>query len=82
MRVGVIGLGYVGSVTAASLAARGVDVLGIDLREGVVDAMERGVNLLLAGHYATETWGVRALAERACNELTLDWFFVDAPTGL
>lgn len=43
MRVGVIGLGYVGSVTAASLAARGIEVVGIDLRPGVVDAMERGV---------------------------------------
>ncbi len=43
MKVGVIGLGYVGSVTAASLAARGVHVRGFDLREGVVDAMQRGV---------------------------------------
>ena len=43
MRVAVLGLGYVGSVTAASLAARGVAVTGIDLRAGVVDAMNRGV---------------------------------------
>ncbi len=42
-QIAVIGLGYVGSVTAASLAARGVQVLGVDLRQGVVDAMERGV---------------------------------------
>ncbi|MEM9071721.1 MAG: nucleotide sugar dehydrogenase [Myxococcota bacterium] len=41
--VGVVGLGYVGSVTAASLAARGIPVLGIDLREGVVAAIDRGV---------------------------------------
>ena len=40
--VAVVGLGYVGSVTAASLAARGVPVVGIDRRAGVVDAMARG----------------------------------------
>lgn len=41
--VAVVGLGYVGSVTAASLAARGVPVVGIDRRVSVVDAMARGV---------------------------------------
>lgn len=43
MRVAVVGLGYVGSVTAASLAARGVEVVGIDLREDVAMAMAQGV---------------------------------------
>lgn len=41
--VAVVGLGYVGSVTAASLAASGVRVVGIDRRQDVVDAMSRGV---------------------------------------
>ncbi len=41
--VGVIGLGYVGSVTAASLAARGIPVIGFDRRAEVVDAMRRGL---------------------------------------
>lgn len=41
--VGVIGLGYVGSVTAASLAARGVPIVGFDRRAEVVEAMRRGV---------------------------------------
>ena len=40
--VAVVGLGYVGSVTAASLAARGVPVRGVDLRQAVVDAMNDG----------------------------------------
>ena len=42
-RVAVVGLGYVGSVTAASLAARGWNVVGIDRRAAVTEAMARGV---------------------------------------
>lgn len=46
------------------------------------DAMEWGVNLLYAGHYATETLGVKALAERTAQRFGLPWEFHDHPTGL
>jgi dinuclear metal center YbgI/SA1388 family protein len=46
------------------------------------DATEWGVNVFLAGHYATETVGVRALAERVAGEFSLPWEFHDHPTGL
>jgi dinuclear metal center YbgI/SA1388 family protein len=46
------------------------------------DATELGVNLIYAGHYATETFGVRALAERVAEEFDLEWDFLDHPTGL
>jgi dinuclear metal center YbgI/SA1388 family protein len=46
------------------------------------DAEEGGVNLFLGGHYATETWGVRALAERLEERFGLPWTFLDHPTGL
>lgn len=39
----VVGLGYVGSVVAASLAAKGQRVFGVDRRAPVVDAMARGI---------------------------------------
>ncbi|MEI8258487.1 MAG: nucleotide sugar dehydrogenase, partial [Deltaproteobacteria bacterium] len=41
--VSVVGLGYVGCVVAASLAARGIDTIGIDVKAEVVDALARGV---------------------------------------
>lgn len=45
------------------------------------DAREAGIHVILAGHYATETFGVRAL-----QDLVEDWglrtTFVDCPTGL
>lgn len=45
-------------------------------------ALELGVNLLLAGHYATETSGVRALAAELSRRFGLPWAFVDQPSGL
>jgi dinuclear metal center YbgI/SA1388 family protein len=40
---------------------------------------EAGVHFVAAGHYATETLGVRALATKLAEELGLDWEFVDLP---
>ena len=42
-RVAVIGLGYVGTVVAASLASLGRAIVGVDRRADVVDAIARGV---------------------------------------
>ena len=41
--VTVVGLGYVGCVVAASLAAKGVPTHGIDVKPAVVEALARGV---------------------------------------
>lgn len=41
--ISVVGLGYVGTVVAASLAAGGTKVIGVDRRADVVDALSRGV---------------------------------------
>jgi dinuclear metal center YbgI/SA1388 family protein len=45
-------------------------------------ALELGVNLLLAGHYATETFGVRALAASLSGHFELPFGFIDQPSGL
>ncbi len=44
--------------------------------------LESRTTFLAAGHYATETHGVRALAERLALETGLETRFIDAPTGL
>jgi len=44
--------------------------------------LEGGMNFVAAGHYATETWGVKAVAEKAHAELGLETIFIDLPTGL
>jgi dinuclear metal center YbgI/SA1388 family protein len=47
-----------------------------------VAAGELGINLLLGGHYATETLGVKALAAHLSDRFNLPWEFIDSPTGL
>ena len=45
------------------------------------EAREAGINVVLAGHYATETFGVRALQALA-EEWGLETTYIDHPTGL
>ncbi|MCU4974757.1 Nif3-like dinuclear metal center hexameric protein [Halobacteria archaeon AArc-m2/3/4] len=45
------------------------------------EAREAGIHVALAGHYATETFGVRALQELAA-EWGLETTYLDVPTGL
>lgn len=47
-----------------------------------VDAEEKGLAVVYAGHYATETLGVRALAEWLAARAGVPCTFVAAPTGL
>ena len=44
MRVAVLGLGYVGTVTAAGLASQGHEVVGVDVDDMKVDAISRGAS--------------------------------------
>ncbi len=46
------------------------------------EALEAGINVISGGHYATETWGVRRLAEVMAVETGLSTVFLDSPTGL
>jgi dinuclear metal center YbgI/SA1388 family protein len=45
-------------------------------------AEEMGLNLFLAGHYATETFGVRQLGEVLSTDFGIESIFLDHPTGL
>ena len=42
-------------------------------------AREARIHFVAAGHYATETLGVQALAARLAEQFDLDWEFVDLP---
>ncbi|MBA4149584.1 MAG: Nif3-like dinuclear metal center hexameric protein [Verrucomicrobia bacterium] len=45
-------------------------------------AEELGLNVFYGGHYATETFGVKALAQHLSDKFDLPWAFLDHPTGL
>ena len=63
---------------------RGVDTLivGEGPHHSAVQAIESGVVVIYGGHYATETLGVRALAQHVSDRFALSHVFVDVPTGL
>jgi dinuclear metal center YbgI/SA1388 family protein len=68
----------------ARAASLGVDafVTGEGPHWSYTTAEELGVNLFYAGHYATETFGVKALASHLSAKTGLPWSFIDHPTGL
>lgn len=84
-RVARIGLvtGAGGSAIKEAAAA-GLDtfISGEGAHWTFFDAEELGVNVIYAGHYATETVGVKALAEHLRERFGLPWVFLDHPTGL
>lgn len=70
--------------TLLEAAARDIDTLIVG--EGphwtAIDGEELGLTVIYAGHYATETLGVSALAARVAARFTIPWTFLAAPTGL
>jgi dinuclear metal center YbgI/SA1388 family protein len=81
-RIGIV-TGGAGSEIAAAKAA-GIDtfITGEGPHWSYTLAEELGINLLYAGHYATETFGVKALATHLAEKFGLEWHFVDHATGL
>lgn len=81
-RIGVVTGGAGADLKQA--AAEGVDtfVTGEGPHWTYALAEETGINVLYAGHYATETFGVKALAAHVSARFRVPWTFVDHPTGL
>jgi dinuclear metal center YbgI/SA1388 family protein len=81
-RVGIV-TGAGGSLIAEASAA-GLDTLvtGEGAHHTFFVAEELGVNVVYAGHYATETLGVKALGAHLADRFAIPWTFLDHPTGL
>jgi dinuclear metal center YbgI/SA1388 family protein len=81
-RVGVV-TGAAGSLIGQA-AALGLDTFltGEGVHHSFFDAEELKVNVIYAGHYATETVGVRALADHVASKFGLTAVFLDHPTGM
>jgi len=81
-RIGVVTGGAGSDLKQA--AAEGVDtfITGEGPHWTYAMAEELGINVLYGGHYATETFGVKALAEHLARRFKLPWIFLDHPTGL
>ena len=72
------------SDTLREAATLGLDTLivGEGPHHTGVEAQELGIAVIYAGHYATETFGVRALGQELGRAFHLPCTFVAAPTGL
>ena len=81
-RVGVV-TGAGGSMINEAIAA-GLDafITGEGPHHTYFDAVEGGINVYYGGHYATETWGVKALGVHLAERYGLETHFIDQPTGL
>ena len=81
-RVGVVTGAGGGMIGAARDLGLDTLVTGEGAHHTYFDAMEWGVNVIYAGHYATEQVGVQALAEHLALRFGLPWEFHWHPTGL
>ncbi len=81
-RIGVVTGGAGGDLKIA--AAEGVDTFltGEGPHWTYALAEQLGLNVLYGGHYATETFGVKALAAHLSKRFRVPWTFLDHPTGL
>lgn len=66
------------------VAAENIDtfITGEAPHWAAVAAEELKMNLFLCGHYATETFGVKALAAHLSRRYKLPWEFINLPTGI
>ncbi len=83
----IIKAGYVsgGAVSLLHQAiAAGLDLMitGEPSHSSYWEAKEAGINVIFAGHYATETLGVKALARLLKKKFEIETEFIDLPTGL
>ncbi len=82
--------GTIGIITGGAgseiykIAQEGIDtfITGEAPHWAAVAADELGMNLLLGGHYATEVFGVKALAAHLSKRFKVPWAFIDCPTGM
>ena len=81
-RIGVITGGAGSRIGAARDAGLDTYITGEGAHHTYFDAMEFGVNVIYAGHYATEQVGIKALAEHLAARFNLPWEFHHHPTGL
>jgi dinuclear metal center YbgI/SA1388 family protein len=80
--IAVVTGGAGGEIHRAAEAGVDTFITGEAPHWAAVAAQELGINLLLGGHYATETFGVKAFAALLAKRFSTPWIFIDCPTGL
>ncbi|MCY3598846.1 MAG: Nif3-like dinuclear metal center hexameric protein [Gemmatimonadetes bacterium] len=81
-RLAIVTGGAGSMIEAAAMAGADTFLTGEGNHHTYHEAMELGINVIYAGHYGTETLGVRALAKLAAEHFGAVHTFFDVPTGL
>ncbi|MDH3270867.1 MAG: Nif3-like dinuclear metal center hexameric protein [Gemmatimonadota bacterium] len=81
-RVGVVTGGASSFIREAADAGLDAFITGEGPHHAYFEAVEFGIHVLFAGHYATETFGVRALGRHLTERFGVESSFIDQPTGL
>jgi dinuclear metal center YbgI/SA1388 family protein len=80
--IGIVSGGAAKHLDDAIAAGLDAFVTGEPREPAMNDAREAGIHFLAAGHYATETFGVRALGERLAAEFGVRHVFADVPNPI
>jgi dinuclear metal center YbgI/SA1388 family protein len=80
--IGIVSGGAAKHLDDAIAAGLDAFVTGEPREPAMNDAREAGIHFLAAGHYATETFGVRALGERLAAEFGIRHVFADVPNPI
>jgi dinuclear metal center YbgI/SA1388 family protein len=81
-RIGVVTGGAGGSLKIAAQEGADTFITGEGPHWTYAMAEDLGLNVIYGGHYATETFGVKALGADLSKTFRIPWVFVDHPTGL
>jgi len=81
-RVGIVSGGAAWEVTQAIDEGLDLFITGEPLHSVYHHCLESRVHVIFAGHYQSETFGVRLLSKKLARETGLDTVFIDVPTGL
>jgi dinuclear metal center YbgI/SA1388 family protein len=78
-RVAIITGGGARLVRDAASAGYDAYVTGEPAEPTLHQARELGIHFLAGGHYATETFGIEALARGIADRFSIEWEFLDVP---
>lgn len=80
--IGIVSGGAAGMIDQAATAGLDLYLTGETNHIHAHAAEEYGLNVVYAGHYATETVGLQALARHLESQFGLETAFIDLPTGM
>jgi dinuclear metal center YbgI/SA1388 family protein len=78
-RIGIVSGSAADSLSEAASLGLDAFLTGEPREHVMADAVELGMHFIAAGHYATETFGVRALGDWLADRFGVEHVFVDLP---